>query len=135
MASSASGLGEVSDSGCAPLLPSKAGTPPPIPSPRGSVCGESQAARRLPVAGFPKLFWGASLAFRKRAPAQHPEFAGIRSCSVSVSVCLAQPVSLALGESLPLVSRENPVFVSMSVRGSENPSLSFSISPTLTRAA
>ena len=78
MAFSASDLGEVSDSGCAPVFPSKAWTPPqgdPIPlphrgTPDGGLCVVRPRERvACPLPAFLKLFWGALVVFRERGPA------------------------------------------------------------------
>lgn len=117
MAFSASGLGEVSDSGCAPVFPSKAWTPPqgdPIPlphrgTPDGRLCARTQGARRVPVARFPKAFLGrfGRLSSARTGPSLRLPVSDLfLSWYPFVALKLCDCVSLALGESLPLFSVE-----------------------------
>lgn len=140
MAFSASGLGEVSDSGCAPVFPSKAWTPPqgdPIPlphrgTPDGGLCVVRPRERvACPLPAFLKAFLGSfgRLSRARTGPSLSlPVSDLLGSWYPFVSLRLCDCVSLALGESLPLFPMETLhlsgyLFVGLRI--------SFSVSPFL----
>ena len=103
----------------------------PRDSRRGTVCGQTQGARRVPVARLPKAFlgsFGRLSRARTRPSLSLPVSDLLGSWYPFVSLRLCDCVSLALGESLPLFSVETlhlSEFLFVGLR------ISFSVSPFL----